>query len=162
LFGPNVVGTTELIRLALTRRMKRSAERARHDEWFTRSKTAQRALPEQRRQHSLLPLLHVFEKPGEPALGSAVLADRFTDALQEAGIDEDGPSRTCPPAPSRSMRATCAESASSDTAVAAGPDRRGAVRSRQPPSPATVANIRLIAQHVPSRHTAQPFTTCPS
>ncbi|MEV0635935.1 carboxylic acid reductase [Streptomyces sp. NPDC050619] len=63
---------------------------ADYDEWFTQFETALRALPEQRRQHSLLPLLHAFAKPGEPALGSAVPADSFTDAVREAGIGEDG------------------------------------------------------------------------
>ena len=40
---------------------------ADYDEWFTQFETALRALPEQRRQHSVLPLLHAFAKPGELA-----------------------------------------------------------------------------------------------
>ncbi|MEU0072840.1 carboxylic acid reductase [Streptomyces sp. NPDC006332] len=62
---------------------------ADYDEWFTRFETALRALPETRRRHSLLPLLHAFEKPGKPTLGSAIPADRFTDAVREAGIGKD-------------------------------------------------------------------------
>ncbi|WP_406432117.1 thioester reductase domain-containing protein [Streptomyces sp. NBC_00631] len=63
---------------------------ADYDEWFTRFETALRTLPEQRRRHSLLPLLHAFAKPGEPTPGSAVPADHFTDAVRETGIGEDG------------------------------------------------------------------------
>jgi fatty acid CoA ligase FadD9 len=63
---------------------------ADYDEWFNRFETALRALPEQRRKRSLLPLLHAFAEPGEPAPGSVVPADRFTDAVLEAGIGEDG------------------------------------------------------------------------
>lgn len=63
---------------------------ADYDEWFTTFETALRALPEQRRQQSVLPLLHAFAKPGEPAHGSAVPADSFTHAVREAGIGEKG------------------------------------------------------------------------
>lgn len=60
-----------------------------YDEWFSRFETAIRALPEQQRQHSLLPLLHAFRQPGEPIPGSGITAARFREAVQEAGIGAD-------------------------------------------------------------------------
>jgi fatty acid CoA ligase FadD9 len=64
-----------------------------YQEWFTRFETAIRALPEKQKQHSLLPLLHAFTKPDAVVPGSAVPADRFRAAVQEAkvGPDEDIP-----------------------------------------------------------------------
>ncbi|WP_078947927.1 carboxylic acid reductase [Streptomyces griseus] len=62
---------------------------ADYDDWIVRFETAIRALPEQQRQHSLLPLLHAFRRPEEPLPGSAIPADRFRTAVREAGIGAD-------------------------------------------------------------------------
>ncbi|MEV0637358.1 carboxylic acid reductase [Streptomyces sp. NPDC050619] len=62
---------------------------ADYDDWFVRFETAIRALPEQQRQHSMLPLLHAFRSPVEPLPGSAMPADRFQAAVREAGIGVD-------------------------------------------------------------------------
>ncbi|GCB43488.1 long-chain-fatty-acid--CoA ligase [Streptomyces sp. NL15-2K] len=59
---------------------------ADHGDWLARFETMLRALPEQQRQHSLLPLLHAFSRPEEPLPGSAIPADRFRAAVREAGI----------------------------------------------------------------------------
>ncbi|MFD5463809.1 carboxylic acid reductase [Kitasatospora sp. NPDC127059] len=65
---------------------------ADYDEWFARFETALRALPEARRQYSLLPLLHTFRRPDEPLNGSMVPAVRFTEAVRKAGLaDEEIP-----------------------------------------------------------------------
>ncbi|MFJ2813876.1 carboxylic acid reductase [Streptomyces sp. NPDC087294] len=60
-----------------------------YDDWFARFETALRALPESRRQQSLLPLLHAFAHPDEPLAGSIIPADRFEKAVREAGIGDD-------------------------------------------------------------------------
>jgi fatty acid CoA ligase FadD9 len=52
--------------------------------WFTRFDTAIRALPEQQRQVSLLPLLHAYRRPAPPLRGSAIPAKEFTAAVQAA------------------------------------------------------------------------------
>ncbi|MFF0625021.1 carboxylic acid reductase [Streptomyces sp. NPDC004296] len=57
-----------------------------HEEWFTRFETALRALPEEQRRHSMLPLLQAVRRPDEPVCGSLIPADRFADAVREAGI----------------------------------------------------------------------------
>ena len=38
---------------------------ADYDDWLQRFETAMRALPERQRQHSLLPLLHNYQRPRE-------------------------------------------------------------------------------------------------
>ncbi|TDC95423.1 NAD-dependent epimerase/dehydratase family protein [Saccharopolyspora aridisoli] len=58
-----------------------------YDDWFTRFTTALRALPERQRAHSLLPLRHAFEQPGEAVAGSAVPAERFGAAVRASGTD---------------------------------------------------------------------------
>ncbi|SFS90432.1 carboxylic acid reductase [Saccharopolyspora flava] len=60
---------------------------ADYDDWFARFTTALRALPERQRAHSLLPLRHAFERPGEAVAGSAVPAGRFDAAVRESGTD---------------------------------------------------------------------------
>ncbi|KPI00432.1 thioester reductase domain protein [Actinobacteria bacterium OK074] len=60
-----------------------------YDEWFASFETALRALPEPRRQRSLLPILHAFRHPEEPVPGSLIPADRFEKAVREAGIGDD-------------------------------------------------------------------------
>ncbi|MCW2652426.1 MAG: fatty acid CoA ligase FadD9 [Mycobacterium sp.] len=52
-----------------------------------------RALPEQQRQHSLLPLLHNYERPEKPLRGSVAPTDGFRAAVQEAKV---GPAKDIP------------------------------------------------------------------
>ncbi|MEV7603614.1 carboxylic acid reductase [Kitasatospora sp. NPDC089797] len=59
-----------------------------HAEWIGRFETALRALPDRRRQHSLLPLLHAFAEPVERLAGSALPADRFRAAVRAAALDD--------------------------------------------------------------------------
>jgi thioester reductase-like protein len=40
-----------------------------YDAWLQRFETAMRALPEQQRQQSLLPLLHAYQRPEKPNAG---------------------------------------------------------------------------------------------
>ena len=69
-----------------------------YDAWLQRFETAMRALPEQQRQHSLLPLLHFYQRPEKPNRGSIWPADRFRSAVQEAkiGPDKDIPHISAP------------------------------------------------------------------
>ncbi|NDZ80417.1 carboxylic acid reductase [Streptomyces sp. SID10853] len=60
-----------------------------YDEWLARFGTALRGLPDRRRQHSLLPLLHAFARPQEPLPGSALPADRFRAAVRAAGLNDE-------------------------------------------------------------------------
>ncbi|WP_406141251.1 carboxylic acid reductase [Streptomyces sp. NBC_01089] len=60
-----------------------------YDAWLARFETALRGLPDRRRQHSLLPLLHAFARPQEPLPGSALPADRFRAAVRAAGLNEE-------------------------------------------------------------------------
>jgi fatty acid CoA ligase FadD9 len=64
-----------------------------YDEWFRRFETALRALPEQQRQQSVLPLLHAYRRPELPLQGSLAPAEVFHSAVQTAkiGVDEDIP-----------------------------------------------------------------------
>ncbi|MFI6047001.1 carboxylic acid reductase [Nocardia sp. NPDC051321] len=69
-----------------------------YDAWLRRFETALRALPEQQRQYSLLPLLHNYQRPQKPIRGSFAPTDRFRAAVQEAkvGQDKDIPHVTAP------------------------------------------------------------------
>ncbi|MFQ6397515.1 carboxylic acid reductase [Nocardia sp. KC 131] len=58
-------------------------------EWFARFDTALRALPEQQRNASVLPLLHAYRRPGPPIEGSVIAAKGFTTAVQAANIGPD-------------------------------------------------------------------------
>ncbi|WP_433664812.1 carboxylic acid reductase [Nocardia sp. CA-128927] len=71
---------------------------AEYDGWLRRFETALRALPEQQRQHSLLPLLHNYQRPEQPIRGSFAPTERFHAAVQEAkvGQDKDIPHVTAP------------------------------------------------------------------
>jgi fatty acid CoA ligase FadD9 len=71
---------------------------ADYDAWLQRFETAMRTLPEQQRQHSLLPLLHAYQRPEKPTRGSIWPADRFRSAVQEAkiGPDKDIPHISAP------------------------------------------------------------------
>ncbi|MBA0044837.1 carboxylic acid reductase [Mycobacteroides sp. LB1] len=66
---------------------------ANYGEWFDRFDSAIRGLPEKQKQHSLLPLLHAFERPQGAEDHGVVPAKRFQHAVQAAGIgpaDQDG------------------------------------------------------------------------
>ncbi|WP_415624489.1 carboxylic acid reductase [Mycobacterium xenopi] len=58
-------------------------------DWLQRFETAMRALPDQQRRYSLLPLLHNYQKPEKPMRGSMAPTDRFRAAVQEAKIGPD-------------------------------------------------------------------------
>jgi fatty acid CoA ligase FadD9 len=60
-----------------------------YDAWLQRFETAMRALPEQQRQHSLLPLLHNYQRPEKPIRGSIAPTDHFRSAVQAAKIGPD-------------------------------------------------------------------------
>jgi len=66
--------------------------------WLARFETTLRALPENQRQASLLPLLHNYQQPQHPINGSLAPADRFRAAVQDAkiGPDKDIPHITAP------------------------------------------------------------------
>ena len=57
-----------------------------------------RALPERQRQHSLLPLLHNYQRPGKPIKAAMASTDRFRSAVQDAkiGPDKDIPHVSAP------------------------------------------------------------------
>ena len=69
-----------------------------YDAWLHRFETTMRALPEQQRQHSLLPLLHFYRRPEKPIRGAIWPADRFRSAVQDAkiGPDKDIPHISAP------------------------------------------------------------------
>ncbi|WP_217229548.1 carboxylic acid reductase [Streptomyces anulatus] len=64
-----------------------------HGAWITRFTAALRALPENLRRHTLLPLLGAYAEPGEGAPGSLLPAGRFHAAVREAGV---GPEQDIP------------------------------------------------------------------
>jgi fatty acid CoA ligase FadD9 len=66
--------------------------------WLQRFETTLRALPDKQRQASLLPLLHNYQRPEHPMLGSIAPTDRFRAAVQDAkiGPDKDIPHITAP------------------------------------------------------------------
>lgn len=57
-----------------------------YSDWLERFETTLRALPEQQRQASLLPLLHNYQKPQPPFCGSIAPTDKFRAAVQDAKI----------------------------------------------------------------------------
>jgi fatty acid CoA ligase FadD9 len=57
--------------------------------WLQRFDTTIRALPEQQRQASLLPLIHNYQRPETPIRGSIAPTDRFRSAVQDAKIGPD-------------------------------------------------------------------------
>lgn len=60
-----------------------------YDEWFARFGSALRGLPENRRLHSLLPLLDSYQHPQLPVNGAMAPTERFRTAVQEAKIGPD-------------------------------------------------------------------------
>jgi fatty acid CoA ligase FadD9 len=69
-----------------------------YDGWLQRFETSLRALPLRQHQHSLLPLLHKFQRPEKPIRGTMAPTDRFRAAVQDAkiGPDKDIPHITAP------------------------------------------------------------------
>jgi fatty acid CoA ligase FadD9 len=69
-----------------------------YGDWLARFETSLRALPEQRRHASLLPLMHNYQKPHTPVCGSVAPTDRFRAAVQDAkiGPDKDIPHISAP------------------------------------------------------------------
>ena len=57
-----------------------------YDAWLRRFESAIRALPERQRQHSLLPLLHNYQRPARPVRHGMGTVERFRAAVQEAQI----------------------------------------------------------------------------
>jgi fatty acid CoA ligase FadD9 len=60
-----------------------------YGDWLARFETSLRALPEQQRHASLLPLMHNYQKPEKPVCGSVAPTDRFRAAVQDAKIGPD-------------------------------------------------------------------------
>ncbi len=71
---------------------------ADYGDWLQRFETSLRALPDQQRHNSLLPLLHNYQMPEKPVRGSIAPTDRFRAAVQEAkiGPDKDIPHISAP------------------------------------------------------------------
>ncbi|MGH3525564.1 MAG: SDR family oxidoreductase, partial [Mycobacterium sp.] len=69
-----------------------------YGDWLRRFETTLRALPDRQRQYSLLPLLHNYQQPQKPIVGSMAPTDRFRAAVQEAkiGPDKDIPHVSAP------------------------------------------------------------------
>ncbi|WP_030747614.1 hypothetical protein [Streptomyces sp. NRRL S-31] len=66
--------------------MPRGSRRPGRRHWPVRLEAAPRALPEQRRRYSVLPLPHGYREP-EPAVpGSVVPSDRFRAAVRRTGV----------------------------------------------------------------------------
>jgi fatty acid CoA ligase FadD9 len=64
-----------------------------HAEWLALFETSLRAMPENQRQHSVLPLLDAYREPERPLRGAPAPTEVFRDAVREAkiGADEDIP-----------------------------------------------------------------------
>jgi fatty acid CoA ligase FadD9 len=58
--------------------------------WLERFETILRAFPEDRKQHSLLPLLHAYAAPLPAVAGPGVPVTRFRAAVREAAFTPDG------------------------------------------------------------------------
>ncbi|WP_281274718.1 carboxylic acid reductase [Actinokineospora cianjurensis] len=68
-------------------RIERIADYA---DWARRFETALRGLPEARRAHSALPLVHRFADPEPVVRGSAIPSERFRAAVLAGGVDLGG------------------------------------------------------------------------
>ncbi|RZT15897.1 fatty acid CoA ligase FadD9 [Mycobacterium sp. BK558] len=60
-----------------------------YGQWLIRFETALRALPEEQRQHSVLPLLSAYSRPDTPVLGSLAPASVFRESVQANAIGAD-------------------------------------------------------------------------
>ena len=58
--------------------------------WLRRFGDGLRSLPETKRRHSLLPLLHSYEQPAEPVRAGTAPADEFRKAVRAAKVGELG------------------------------------------------------------------------
>ncbi|WP_430334790.1 carboxylic acid reductase [Rhodococcus sp. ACT016] len=69
-----------------------------YDEWLDRFRTAVAALPDEQRQHSVLPLLDAYASPAPPTSGTPMSTERFRAAVRSAGIGDtsDVPHVTAP------------------------------------------------------------------
>ena len=65
-----------------------------YDAWLQRFETAMRALPDKQRQHSLLPLLHNYQRPEKPIRGSH--RARPTDSVPRCRTAKIGPDKDIP------------------------------------------------------------------
>lgn len=67
-----------------------------HADWYVRFEAAMRALPEDLRQYTALPILHGFKEPEEPVPGSIIPSGRFRAAVRAGAVDgyRDIPSLT--------------------------------------------------------------------
>lgn len=59
-----------------------------YDEWYRRFTGAIDELPESQKSHSLLPLLHAYQKQDLPSAGAHLPAEGFRAAVKQAGIGE--------------------------------------------------------------------------
>jgi fatty acid CoA ligase FadD9 len=57
-----------------------------YDQWLVRFEAAVKALPEDLRKNSILPLLHAYAQPAPPMAGTRMPAEKFRTAVQAAGI----------------------------------------------------------------------------
>jgi fatty acid CoA ligase FadD9 len=64
-----------------------------YDEWRNGFEDAMKALPEDQRKNSVLPLMSAYAHPAPPAGGTGVPAEKFRSAVQSAeiGTDRDVP-----------------------------------------------------------------------
>ncbi|MGW1728879.1 carboxylic acid reductase [Streptomyces sp. NPDC002306] len=60
-----------------------------YDEWYARFETAIRAMPDQQKQHSVLPLLHAFARPAPAVNGAGFPTERFQEAVRASGVGPD-------------------------------------------------------------------------
>ena len=61
-----------------------------YDDWVGRFETALRALPEKRRQHSVLALMDAFRRPAPRVAGSSVPAEGFRAQLRALALGPGG------------------------------------------------------------------------
>ena len=61
-----------------------------YQDWYERFATALRALPEQQRQQSSLPLIHQLRKPIPCIAGAFAPAQRFEDGVRDCAVGQNG------------------------------------------------------------------------
>lgn len=59
-------------------------------EWLNRFTAAMKALPDNVRRNSMLPLMSAYATPGKPTQGTQMPAEQFRAAVQSAGIGSGG------------------------------------------------------------------------
>ncbi|MEB4208620.1 carboxylic acid reductase [Mycobacterium sp. 94-17] len=60
-----------------------------YQRWLDRFTEAMKALPDNQRKNSLLPLMNAYAKPGQPTHGTGMPAEKFRAAVQSAGIGSE-------------------------------------------------------------------------